>query len=470
MEEEKDIGMEVLTDQVVNMTKLIKDRNRLLKTMFKADLEDDFLMEEAAQGGTGGAGVDSSVSPTGGIGGIAPNLMLPTPMMPDRKEYVNVEQSGGGGNVGGASDNGEPGLTRNFNKGGMSSPPPITKRTPLKTGFNPQEKSSTKSLEETGFDDTVEKNISNKLEKDFQIDPRLKKAFGDSLALPLKAAGAALVGLIAKIPNIVPMVSNVGNFVTNIGKSLGLFNTSSTDNSTSNIAQNKSKYNLTEETSGKNGYYHPDDGVIRRFMPFSKSKPLASESPAAKRSAGINTYPGGGMGGGNIVSTVKNFFGLAKDKDHQVSPDTMMGGVVNNLQKRRMMIEMFGNESIGGGTTGGLMNIMNDLTSSMSNIQSGDSFKEVSKNLITNMSGIANSSETKSIISDLTNTVINEGNTLRNEMGSSIDGLQQEMTGIIKKAGAALPNLETESGGSMAISTVKQSPFFTEYANTAQFT
>ena len=238
MEEEKDIGMEVLTDQVVNMTKLIKDRNRLLKTMFKADLEDDFLMEEAAQGGTGGAGVESSVSPTGGVGGIAPNLMLPTPMMPDRKEYVNVEQSGGG-NVGGASDNGEPGLTRNFNKGGISSPPPITKRIPPKAGFNPQEKSSTKSLEETGFDDTVEKNISNKLEKDFQIDPRLKKAFGDSLALPLKAAGAALMGLIAKIPNIVPMISNVGNFVTNIGKSLGLFNTSSTDNSTSNIAQTK---------------------------------------------------------------------------------------------------------------------------------------------------------------------------------------------------------------------------------------
>ena len=465
MEEEKDIGMEVLTDQVVNMTKLIKDRNRLLKTMFKADLEDDFLMEEAAQGGTGGAGVESSVSPTGGVGGIAPNLMLPTPMMPDRKEYVNVEQSGGG-NVGGASDNGEPGLTRNFNKGGISSPPPITKRIPPKAGFNPQEKSSTKSLEETGFDDTVEKNISNKLEKDFQIDPRLKKAFGDSLALPLKAAGAALMGLIAKIPNIVPMISNVGNFVTNIGKSLGLFNTSSTDNSTSNIAQNKSKYNLTEETSGKNGYYHPDDGVMRRYMPFSK--PLASESPAAKRSAGINTYPGGGQGGGNIVSTVKNFFGLAKDKDHQVSPDTMMGGVVNNLQKRRMMIEMFGDESIGGGTTGGLMNIMNDLTSSMSTIQSGDSFKNISKNLVTSMSGIANSSSTKSMITDLTNNVINEGNALLNEQGG-VEGIKEQMSGMIKQAKASIPNLDMESGGSMAISTVKQSPFFTEYANTAQF-
>lgn len=463
MNEDRHIGISTLANTVDNMTELLEDRNKLLQSMFKEDVYNDFLMEESAQGGAGGAGIDDSIS---AVGGASPNLSVP--MMPDRREYVNVQQASGGGNVGGASPNPSSGTTQKFNRGGMSSPSSLTQRKPRMSGFNPQEKSSTKSLAETGFDDTVEKNISNKLEKDFQIDPRLKKAFGDSLALPLKAAGAALMGLIAKIPNIVPMISNVGNFVTNIGKSLGLFNTSSTDNSTSNIAQNKSKYNLTEETSGKNGYYHPDDGVMRRYMPFSK--PLASESPAAKRSAGINTYPSGGMGGGNIVSTVKNFFGLAKDKDHQVSPDTMMGGVVNNLQKRRMMIEMFGNESIGGGTTGGLMNIMNDLTSSMSNIQSGDSFKEVSKNLITNMSGIANSSETKSVISDLTNTVINEGNTLKNEMGSSIDGLQQEMTGIIKKAGAALPNLETESGGSMAISTVKQSPFFTEYANTAQFT
>ena len=106
MEEEKDIGLEVLTEQVVNMTGLIKNRNNLLQAMFKSDLEQDFLMQEAAQGGTGGAGVDGSVSPTGGMGGIAPNLMLPTPALPDRKEYVNVEEASGSGNVGGASPNG----------------------------------------------------------------------------------------------------------------------------------------------------------------------------------------------------------------------------------------------------------------------------------------------------------------------------------------------------------------------------
>ncbi len=455
MNDDKYIGIENLSHTVNSMTALLDDRNALLNSMFKKDVYNDFLMDEASQGGTGGAGVDN----VSAVGGGVPNLSVP--MMPDRREYAPSTPSGGGGNVGGASDNGEPGLTRNYNAGGVSTPTIKAARgRTSSSGFNPQEKSSTKSLAETGFDDTVEKNISNKLETDFKIDPRLKKAFGDSLALPLKAAGAALMGLIAKIPNIVPMISNVGNFITKIGSSLGLFNTSSTDNSTSNLAQNTSKNNLTEEISGKNRFFSPPP--ITQGAP----PPMAGSNFVKNKRSDVN--PGGGQGGGGMLSTVKNFFGLAKDKDHQVSPKTMMGGVVNNLQKRRMMIEMFGDESIGGGTTGGLMNIMNDLTSSMSTIQSGDSFKNISKNLVTNMSGIANSNSTKSMISELTNNVINEGNELLNEQGG-VEGIKEQMTGMIQKAKAGIPNLNMESGGSMAISVVKQSPFFTEYANTAQF-
>ena len=456
MNEDRHIGIATLANTVDNMTELLEDRNKLLNSMFKEDVYNDFLMEESAQGGAGGAGIDNSIS---AVGGASPNLSA-VPMMPDRREFVNVQQASGGGNVGGASPNPSSGTTQKFNRGGMSSPSSLTQRKPRMSGFNPQEKSSTKSLAETGFDDTVEKNISNKLETDFKIDPRLKKAFGDSLALPLKAAGAALMGLIAKIPNIVPMISNVGNFITKIGSSLGLFNTSSTDNSTSNLAQNTSKNNLTEEISGKNRFFSPPP--ITQGAP----PPMAGSNFVKNKRSDVN--PGGGQGGGGMLSTVKNFFGLAKDKDHQVSPKTMMGGVVNNLQKRRMMIEMFGDESIGGGTTGGLMNIMNDLTSSMSTIQSGDSFKNISKNLVTNMSGIANSNSTKSMISELTNNVINEGNELLNEQGG-VEGIKEQMTGMIQKAKAGIPNLNMESGGSMAISVVKQSPFFTEYANTAQF-
>ena len=456
MNDDKYIGIENLSHTVNSMTALLDDRNALLNSMFKKDVYNDFLMDEASQGGTGGAGVDN----VSAVGGGVPNLSVP--MMPDNKEYVNVQQSGGGGNVGGASSNPSSAGTQNYNKGGVSSPSIKSPKARGQTssGLAPQDKSSTKSLAETGFDDTVEKNISNKLETDFKIDPRLKKAFGDSLALPLKAAGAALMGLIAKIPNIVPMISNVGNFITKIGSSLGLFNTSSTDNSTSNLAQNTSKNNLTEEISGKNRFFSPPP--ITQGAP----PPLAGSNFVKNKRSDVN--PGGGQGGGGMLSTVKNFFGLAKDKDHQVSPTTMMGGVVNNLQKRRMMLEMFGDESIGGGTTGGLMNIMNDLTSSMSTIQSGDSFKNISKNLVTNMSGIANSNSTKSMISELTNNVINEGNELLNEQGG-VEGIKEQMTGMIQKAKAGIPNLNMESGGSMAISVVKQSPFFTEYANTAQF-
>ena len=456
MNDDKYIGIENLSHTVNSMTALLDDRNSLLNSMFKKDVYNDFLMDEAAQGGTGGAGVDN----VSAVGGGVPNLSVP--MMPDNKEYVNTQQASGGGNVGGASSNPSSGGTQNYNKGGVSSPSIKSPKASGQTanGLAPQDKSSTKSLAETGFDDTVEKNISNKLETDFKIDPRLKKAFGDSLALPLKAAGAALMGLIAKIPNIVPMISNVGNFITKIGSSLGLFNTSSTDNSTSNLAQNTSKNNLTEEISGKNRFFSPPP--ITQGAP----PPMAGSNFVKNKRSDVN--PGGGQGGGGMLSTVKNFFGLAKDKDHQVSPKTMMGGVVNNLQKRRMMIEMFGDESIGGGTTGGLMNIMNDLTSSMSTIQSGDSFKNISKNLVTSMSGIANSSNTKSMITDLTNNVINEGNALLNEQGG-VDGIKEQMTGMIQKAKAGIPNLDMESGGSMAISVVKQSPFFTEYANTAQF-
>ena len=456
MNDDKYIGIENLSHTVNSMTALLDDRNALLNSMFKKDVYNDFLMDEASQGGTGGAGVDN----VSAVGGGVPNLSVP--MMPDNKEYVNVQQSSGGGNVGGASSNPSSGGTQNYNKGGVSSPSIKSPKSRGQTssGLAPQDKSSTKSLAETGFDDTVEKNISNKLETDFKIDPRLKKAFGDSLALPLKAAGAALIGLIAKIPNIVPMISNVGNFITKIGSSLGLFNTSSTDNSTSNLAQNTSKNNLTEEISGKNRFFSPPP--ITQGAP----PPMAGSNFVKNKRSDVN--PGGGQGGGGMLSTVKNFFGLAKDKDHQVSPKTMMGGVVNNLQKRRMMIEMFGDESIGGGTTGGLMNIMNDLTSSMSTIQSGDSFKNISKNLVTNMSGIANSNSTKSMISELTNNVINEGNELLNEQGG-VEGIKEQMTGMIQKAKEGIPNLNMESGGSMAISVVKQSPFFTEYANTAQF-
>ena len=468
MSDDKYIGIEVLANTVNSMTEMIDDRNGLLNSMFKKDVYNDFLMSEAAQGGVGGAGVDNEAISS--MGGGAPDLS--TPMMPALTGSVSSRDSDGSsigsGNVGGASENGTSTPTTNYKAGGVSTPPSTSSSKVRSSGLSSGDKSSTKSLEETGFNDTVEKNISNKLEEDFKIDPRLKKAFGDSLALPMKAAAAGLMGLLSKIPAISPsLVTNVGNFMTSVGSSLGLFSTASVDNSTQQSTENQGGNNLWSQIGTALGLNKKVEGKETPTKTFGNGlRGMNSE-----KGKGL---PGAGQGGPSVVSTVKNFFGLAKDKDHQVSPETLMGGVVNNLQKRRMMIEMFGDQSMGGGmnqggTMGGMMNIMNDLSSSMQSIQSSGSFNEISKNLVTNMSGVANSSSTQSMITDLTNTVINEGNALASESGG-VEGIKEQMSGIIQKARKQMPNFDMESGGSMAISKVKESPFFTEYANTAQFT
>ena len=72
------------------------------------------------------------------------------------------------------------------------------------------------------------------------------------------------------------------------------------------------------------------------------------------------------------------------------------------------------------------------------------------------------------MITDLTNTVINEGNALASESGS-VEGIKEQMSGIIQKARKQMPNFDMESGGSMAISKVKDPILQAEY-NTAQFT
>ena len=87
MNDDKYIGIEVLTDVLRNVTEMVDQRTTLLNSMFKEDLYNDFLMAEAMQGGMGGAGVDN-VAP---IGMGMPDLSIP--QAPDSKQVVNVEDA-----------------------------------------------------------------------------------------------------------------------------------------------------------------------------------------------------------------------------------------------------------------------------------------------------------------------------------------------------------------------------------------
>ena len=57
------------------------------------------------------------------------------------------------------------------------------------------------SLAKGGMDGgDKKKNIDKKLEKDFELDPKMKKAFSEAMALPAKSAAVALIDLLEKIP------------------------------------------------------------------------------------------------------------------------------------------------------------------------------------------------------------------------------------------------------------------------------
>tara|TARA_B000000557_G_scaffold158660_1_gene128606 strand:- start:309 stop:1667 length:1359 start_codon:yes stop_codon:yes gene_type:complete len=451
MNDDKYIGIEVLTNVLSGVTDMVDQRTTLLNSMFKEDLYNDFLMAEAMQGGMGGAGIDN-VSP---VGMGMPDLSLP--QAPDPKEFVNVEDAGlslpdmGENTAPLPPLDGDNKQTQNFNKGGLLP----SSSSIASDNFSPQDNVASKSLEETGFDNVAEKNISNKIAEDFQIDARLKDAFGASLALPMKAAGVGLMALLKKIPATTPeMQSNINNFLNQMSTNLGV--------STENVDYSNKDL---EETSLNERIQNWITNTANWITGKEDSKNDDPMGGSITKIHGIN------QGGGGIASTIANFFGLAKDKDHEVSDKTMMGGIVNKLQQNRRMIEMldaggsYGTTNINAPNQGGLTKIIVSMHNTV-NINKNNLEGITSTKNIVNANDLSSTAEQTSFITDLTNTVFQENSQLLREKYDA-----EVVKNSLENAAANMPSaqLDMEGPGEMALSQVKQSVFFSEYANTAQF-
>ena len=64
----------------------------------------------------------------------------------------------------------------------------------------PEDRPQVESLKESGFEEGMKKNISDKLDADFGIDGKMKDALGKAMALPLQVVAGGLMGLMAKTP------------------------------------------------------------------------------------------------------------------------------------------------------------------------------------------------------------------------------------------------------------------------------
>ena len=64
----------------------------------------------------------------------------------------------------------------------------------------PSDRPQVQSLKESGFEEGMEKNISDEFDADFGIDEKMKKALGLAMASPLQAVAGGLMSLLAKTP------------------------------------------------------------------------------------------------------------------------------------------------------------------------------------------------------------------------------------------------------------------------------
>lgn len=174
------IPIEHLTEKLEGLQEFLEDRNAILKAMWREDLYEDFLLKESMQ----------DLDDVGGMH-VEPIYRKGLDLSPVHDNEMIINTPGN-----------QP--AERFRKGGVVGVNPLI---PAPAGMTQEQfqapdipGTSYKSLEETGFDDTLAKTTSNAIEEDFDVSGKLKKAFDRSLGLPARAAAAALAGLMSKVP------------------------------------------------------------------------------------------------------------------------------------------------------------------------------------------------------------------------------------------------------------------------------
>ena len=236
-------------DTLKNTTKLVEDRNALIKFYFQEDVYKDFLLAERLQDLAAVEKRDDSTRqrsvnldkkevvqqatyfkrfsnflnpsdlPMGDLDPLPPiefddDVNLDSALDVDGKiEEEKQKQKGGtifdvianllpgGKNKGG-------GTTTKAAYGASVTPTsPMIPPVPTMGGaitqniFNsPGSTPKTQSLEQAGFEQGIQKNIEDKFDEDLGIDPKLKTALAKAMALPLQVVAGGLMKLMAMMP------------------------------------------------------------------------------------------------------------------------------------------------------------------------------------------------------------------------------------------------------------------------------
>lgn len=441
--------LEHLDDNINGIKNLIEDRNKLLGFWFKEDQYDDFLLAEKLQSMQDTAGLNVQPVKAGSLdlspinnllpneirhnvaGRIDPQIVnLPTPAQvasapTAKRNPKNPTNNNQGNKKKNNQGNNKNKKTSKLASGGIT------------TSFSSP---SVKSLAETGFDDTFYKNISSSIEDDFRISDVLKKAFGDAMALPVRAAAAALSDLISKIPIQSETQKNVLNEnISSVSSAFHLQRNASIQeiinrqktNVEGSETVNKWAESILNTTNNTQIAQGRSNERLNLLNPFDWPKMLDEAEKARK-----GERPNAG--------------------DHELSAP---GNILKWHQRNAEYMKMLSFNSITGGN---ISQVMNNITTG-----TGDS-----NNIINSISNVSNVSET---LIPKTDTVTNNLTTLTDKVLTENRVNFDEKT-LIEKAVAQIPQEPTKNepgpenmGSDNAMSKVVHSPFFEEYSKMTQF-
>ena len=194
-------------------------------------------------------------------------------------------------------------------------------------------------LEDAGIgDDQVKRKVKDTLDDEFKMDPKMKKAFMDALALPVKSAAVAITDLLEKIPAPSREASKILN--RNINKISDAFNLGAASTEVANDEadnDNKSKkgtviggllskiFNLfTRKKSGGNTGGASDNGSSSGS---SNSSAIVTQGDATegKRAPYTGTADGIGLGDGRVSRSNQNNTGKLRNS-MTMNATTVFGG------------------------------------------------------------------------------------------------------------------------------------------------
>ena len=464
MADDKYVGLIDVTRALQDVTRLMERRETLLEMMFRDDRYQDFLNQEEDQteedlGAEGGGG--SSVSGGG-------NLL---DLIPAAISFVGSKLSGD-------DSAGEGAPTQKFKDGG------VVGMSPMLPGLSQPSQTSptgTSSLEQSGFDDTFLKNISNKLEDDFDLDPLVKKGFGQALSMPARAAAAHLVDLMSKIPAQTPEQKQIiKNNIQDIANAYGL-------NKATVITKMES--NMREQN-----IFEKIGGFFRGILPNAPSGPPGlpgppGDTPPSGDPNAAPAAPATGAGGllqsysntvNSVNNTVKGLLGI-KTEDTETKPSTesttgatkeQVGDLGSGKAKPIPV------ESLAGNTPGGeqkqspvaayssFVNSVNNTFSSFSKMFGGGAADAPAAPVQTS-AAIDPAAAPSTNLSELTERTITENRQMQQE--------KVELASAKLRAPAApLPATGTTSSslnemGDSASQDTRRSGYFEVYANTSQY-